>query len=89
VATVHLPRSLVTLFPNEPPRRLQLNVASISELVDELDRRWPGMRERLCDAGPQIREHINVYVDGERERDLHAGLGEASEVHVIPAIAGG
>jgi molybdopterin converting factor small subunit len=89
VATVHLPRSLVTLFSNEPPRRLDLTVSSIAELIDELDRRWPGMRDRLCDAGPQLREHINVYVDGERERGLDAVLGDASEVHVIPAIAGG
>ncbi len=89
MATVHLPRSLVTLFPSEPPRRLDLAVASIAELVDELDRRWPGMRDRLCEAGPQLREHINVYVDGERERDLGTTLGETSDVHVIPAIAGG
>jgi molybdopterin converting factor small subunit len=89
VATVHLPRSLVTLFPDGPPRRLELAVASIADLVDELDRRWPGMRDRLCDAGPQLREHINVYVDGERERDLNAVLGDGSDVHVIPAIAGG
>ena len=89
MATVHLPRSLVTLFPDEPPRRLQLPVSTVAELVDELDRRWPGMRDRLCAAGPSVREHINLYVDGERERDLDATLGETSDVHVIPAIAGG
>ena len=89
MATLHLPRSLVTLFPDEPPRRLEVPATSVAELIDELDRRWPGMRDRLCDAGPSIREHINVYVDGERERSLEATLGVASEVHVIPAIAGG
>ena len=89
MATVHLPRSLVTLFPDEPPRRLEVPATSVAELIDELDRRWPGMRDRLCDAGPSIREHINVYVDGERERSLEAALGERSDVHVIPAIAGG
>ena len=89
VTTVHLPRSLVTLFPDPPPRRLELSVASVADLIDELDRRWPGMRDRLCDAGPQIREHINVFVDGERERRLDARLSDSAEVHVIPAVAGG
>jgi sulfur-carrier protein len=89
VATVHLPRSLVTLFPDAPPRRIDLPVRTVTELIDELDRRWPGMRDRLCDAGPQLREHINLFVDGERERDLTAAISEGAEVHVIPAVAGG
>lgn len=89
MATVHLPRSLVSLFPDAPPRRLEFAADTLAELIDELDRRWPGMRERLCDSGPAIREHINVFVNGERERRLDAALGEASDVHVIPAIAGG
>jgi molybdopterin synthase sulfur carrier subunit len=89
VATVNLPRSLVTLFPDPPPRRLELDVASLSELIDRLDERWPGMRDRLCEPGPKIREHINVFVDGERERDLAALLSPTAVVHFIPAVAGG
>jgi molybdopterin converting factor small subunit len=89
VVTVHLPRSLVTLFPEPPPRRLELAVGSLAEMVDELDRRWPGMRDRLCGSGPHLREHINVFVDGDRERQLSTVLHERSEVHVIPAVAGG
>jgi molybdopterin converting factor small subunit len=89
VATVYLPRSLVTLFPEPPPRHLELDCATLGDLVEELDGRWPGMRDRLLEPGPQIREHINVFVDGERERDLGTALGAASVVHVIPAVAGG
>ena len=89
MATVHLPRSLVTLFTDPPPRHLQLASTSLGGLVDELDSRWPGMRDRLVEPGPRLREHINVFVDGERERDLAAPLGDASVVHVIPAVAGG
>ena len=47
------------------------------------------MRDRLCEPGPRLREHINVFVDGERERDLSAPLSSESVVHVIPAVAGG
>ena len=89
MATVHLPRSLVTLFTDPPPRHLQLPSTSIAGLVDDLDQRWPGMRDRLVEAGPRLREHINVFVDGERQRELTTVLGDASVVHVIPAVAGG
>jgi sulfur-carrier protein len=89
MATVHLPRSLVTLFPDPPPRRLEVDAGSVSELVDRLDARWPGMRDRLCEPGPSIREHINVFVDGQPERRLAAKIGPGSVVHIIPAVAGG
>ena len=87
--TVHLPRSLVTLFPDPPPGRVALDAVTLADLVDALDARWPGMRDRLCEAGPRIREHINVFVNGERERDLDTRLDEGAEVHLIPAVAGG
>lgn len=57
------------------------------EVLDALDRRWPGMRQRLC-AGPSLREHIKVFVDRE-ESDLDAPLHEKSEVHVMTAVSGG
>jgi len=89
MATVHLPRSLVTLFLDPPPRHLHLPSTSLGALVNDLDSRWPGMRDRLVEPGPRLREHINVFVDGERERDLAAPLNDVSVVHVIPAVAGG
>ncbi len=89
MVTVHLPRSLVTLFTDPPPRRLELASPTLGGLVDDLDQRWPGMRDRLCEPGPRLREHINVFIDGERSRDLAAPLGDSSVVHVIPAVAGG
>ena len=89
MATVHLPRSLVTLFPDPPPRRLEVPAATLSDLVARLDEGWPGMRDRLCVAGPQIREHINVLVDGERVREMGGRIPDEAVVHIIPAVAGG
>jgi sulfur-carrier protein len=90
VATVYLPRSLVTLFPEPPPRHLTVESATLGQLVSDLNERWPGIADRLLETpGPQIREHINVFIDGERERDLNAALDTGSVVHVIPAVAGG
>ena len=89
MATVNLPRSLVALFADQPPRHLDMSASTLGELVAGLDVRWPGMHDRICEPGPQLREHINVFIDGHRERDLSAPLTDASVVHIIPAVAGG
>ena len=87
MATVVLPRSLIALFPRAP-RRVSLTGGTVRDLVDALDAGWPGMRDRLCDPGPVLREFINVYVDGE-PADLSSVVADGSVVHVLPAVAGG
>lgn len=86
-AIVHLPRSLVALFPGAP-RRLEVPGATVAEVIDELDRQVPGIRNRLLDAGPVIRAHINVYVAAERA-DLDSPVPAGADVHIIPAVSGG
>jgi molybdopterin converting factor small subunit len=87
MADVHLPRSLVALFPGTP-RRLDVPGATVAELIAELDRRVPGIRNRLLDSGPSIRTHLNVFVSGQRATLATAVPGDAV-VHVIPAVSGG
>jgi sulfur-carrier protein len=61
---------------------------TVAEAIARLDERWPGLRDRLCEPGPSLRRHINVYVDGERA-GLDATLEPSSRVDVIAAISGG
>jgi len=86
VATVVLPRNLIALFPGAE-RRVEVDGATVTAILVELDARWPGMRDRLRDD-IGLRPHINVYVDGERA-GLETRVPPASTVHVIPAISGG
>ena len=88
MATVHLPRSLVALLPGPPPRRLEVPGATLDEVLRALDTAWPGAWDRVCEAGPRIREHMNVFVDGHRG-DLATPVGPGSIVHIIPAVSGG
>ena len=43
----------------------------MDEAIERLDERWPGLRDRLCEPGPELRPHINVYVDRERAELTH------------------
>jgi molybdopterin converting factor small subunit len=84
---VTLPPNLVRLFPGAV-RRLELPAATVSELVDGLDGRWPGMRDRLCDSRPAIRRHISIFVQG-RRATLDTPLPPGAEVAIMTAISGG
>jgi sulfur-carrier protein len=86
-AVVWLPGALLRLFP-EAEGRVELEAASVSELMDGLDQRWPGMRARLCDETPALRRHISVFVDGNRLR-LDSPLNPGAEVFILTAISGG
>jgi len=87
MATVILPRSLVSLIPGTQ-HSTDVEAATVAEAIDRLDEQTPGIRNRLVDAGPMIRQHINVYVDS-----LPAGLDTPvavnSTIHIIPAVSGG
>jgi sulfur-carrier protein len=87
MADIHLPPTLPPLFENLP-RRLDIEATSVDEAIERLNEQWPGMRDRLCEPGPVLRPHINVYVDQERA-SLDTPLDAGSRVDVLAAISGG
>ncbi len=87
MATVLLPRSLLALFPGVE-RRHEVTAGTVATVIQALDVAVPGIRDRLVTAGPRLRPHINVFVDGD-PADLATVVTETSVVHVIPAVSGG
>jgi molybdopterin converting factor small subunit len=87
MAEVHLPRTLLPLF-SDLPRQIDVDAATVDEAIDRLDDQWPGVRDRLCEPGPVLRRHINVFVDRERAQ-LDTALEPRSRIDVIAAISGG
>jgi molybdopterin converting factor small subunit len=61
---------------------------TLRELLTNLDEVLPGLREHLVPGG-QFRNDLVVAIDGEVAIDLTDRVGENSEVHFIPPIAGG
>jgi molybdopterin synthase sulfur carrier subunit len=64
---------------------------NILELVDELEKNYPGMKERLSDGG-KIRRFVNIYVNEEDIRFMNkeeTALKDGDTVSIVPAIAGG
>ncbi len=64
----------------------------VGELVSDLERQFPGLRERLCDETGDFRKFLNVYVNQEDVRfleGLQSAVKDGDEVSIVPAIAGG
>ena len=87
MATVVLPRSLIALFPGIE-RRHEVGGESVAAVIQALDVRVPGLRDRLVESGPRLRLHINVFVDG-APADLSSPVRDDAVIHVIPAVSGG
>ncbi len=87
MTTVILPRSLVSLIPGTQ-RSTDVEAATVAEAIDRLDEQTPGIRNRLVDSGPMIRQHINVYVDSQ-PAELDTPVAAGSTIHIIPAVSGG
>ncbi len=66
--------------------------ATVGAVVDEMERQFPGIKERLCDEEGRVRRFVNIYVNGDDIRflnDLETPVKDGDELSIVPAIAGG
>jgi len=67
------------------------NPGTVIGLINDLDTRYPGIAERISEAG-KVRRFVNIYVNEEDVRFLQAEqtpVKDGDEVSIVPAIAGG
>jgi len=65
---------------------------TVVDLIEDLERQYPGLRERLIEASGEVRRFINIYVNEEDIRFLQGkktALKDGDQVSIVPAIAGG
>lgn len=65
---------------------------NVRELIEDLERQFPGMRDRLCDETGALRRFVNIFVGDEDIRFLEGietALEDGAQVSIIPAVAGG
>ena len=89
-AKVRIPTPLRKLTNDE--ELIEVQAATIGEAINELQTRYPGIKERLLDETGAVRRFVNVYVNEEDIRFLQnqdTKLKSGDEISIIPAIAGG
>lgn len=71
---------------------VSVNGSNIKEVIDDLEKNYPGIKERICDEGGALRRFVNFYLNDEDIRfkdNLETALSDGDELSIIPAIAGG
>ena len=87
--TVRIPTPLQRLTDGKAD--VVVNARNVSELIDALEKDYPGMKERLSDGG-KVRRFINIYVNDEDIRfsnKENTVLKDGDIISIVPAIAGG
>ena len=65
---------------------------NIAELIANLEKHYPGLKERICEPDGKLRRFVNVYLNDEDirfKKNLDTELKDNDEISIIPAIAGG
>jgi molybdopterin synthase sulfur carrier subunit len=71
---------------------VQAGGANIGEILESLDKAFPGLKERICDDQGNVRRFVNIFVNDEDIRFLEEKatvVKESDEISIVPAIAGG
>lgn len=87
---VRIPTPLQKLTRDQA--EVSVQAKNVQELLDSLERAFPGIKGRLCDESGRIRRFVNIYLNEEDIRFLKqesTGLKDGDEVSIVPAIAGG
>lgn len=88
--TVRIPTPLRKLTAGQ--EEVTAQGATIGQLIDDLEKRYPGIKERLCDESGQVRRFVNIFQNDEDIRflqNLDTPIRETDEISIVPAIAGG
>lgn len=63
--------------------------STVAELLDDLERQFPGIRFRMIDEQDAIRRHIRIFVNGDEIATLRTPLAPGDEVQILQALSGG
>ncbi len=62
---------------------------TVAAVLDDLDRRFPGIRFRMIDEQDRMRRHVRFFVNGDQVFDLARPLRPTDEVVIVQALSGG
>lgn len=65
---------------------------NITEIIEDLEKNYPGLKERICETDGKLRRFVNIYLNDEDirfKKNMETELKDSDELSIIPAIAGG
>lgn len=65
---------------------------TLEVLLEDLERKFPGLRQRVLEDTGRIRQYVVVFVNGDQVMDgepAKVRVKDGDTVHIIPSVAGG
>ena len=88
--TVRIPTPLRSLTGGAD--EVAIDGGTVGEVIENLEKKHPGVKERLCDEKGNVRRFVNIYANEEDIRflqNLETPVKDGDEISIVPAIAGG
>ncbi len=92
MARVELTRHLHSFFPQLAAGEIQIEAATVAEVVAGLERLVPGFAFYVCDELGRLRTHVNIFIEQERLADrksLSDKIGPDARIYIMQALSGG
>jgi molybdopterin synthase sulfur carrier subunit len=90
MATVRIPTPLRKLTRNQ--EEVTAQGRTIAEILSDLEKNYPGLKERICEDSGPVRRFVNIFANDEDIRflqNLETPVKDDDEISIVPAIAGG
>jgi len=90
MVTVNIPTPLRRLTGGQS--RVQASGATVLAVIEDLEARFPGIRDRLLDENGELKRFINIYVNEDEIRTLQGKetpVTAGDRISIVPAMAGG
>ena len=71
---------------------VEVQAGNVKDMIGQLEKNFPGIKDRICDESGKVRRFVNVYLNEEDIRFLQqeeTSLKDGDEISIVPAIAGG
>jgi len=88
--TVRIPAPLRKVTNDKD--RVEVDAENLADMVEAMEEKYPGIKERLLDETGELRHFVNIYVNGEDVQflqGLETPIVGSDEVSIVPAVAGG
>jgi MoaD family protein len=90
--TVRIPSYLAEFAQGQTALTLDTTSRNVRDLLADLWRQYPALRDRVVDEQSEVRQHINIFVGEDAIRHasgLDTPVSQNDEIMIVPAVSGG
>ena len=84
---VSIPSQLIAY--TDGATKVEAEGGAVGEVLDDLDRRYPGLKFRVIDEQGRIRRQMSIFVGQDEARAVTVPVRDGGEILIFGALSGG